>query len=78
MLVMYKVKHYVNNHASRMLYRSLINSRTQNGIIAWGRAASCHVQPISAVLNHPMRCLNIDKLLTNKLTTVCKMQKICN
>ena len=54
--VMYKVKHYVNNHALRMLYHSLINSRAQYGIIAWGKAASCHVQPISAV-RHKMRPL---------------------
>ena len=47
--LMYKVKHYVNNHALRMLYHSLINSRAQHGMIAWGKAASCHLQPISAV-----------------------------
>ena len=73
---MYKVKHYVNNHALRMLYHSLINSRAQYGIIAWGKAASCHLQPISAVLNCAMKCLNTDKLLTNKVTTIDKMQKI--
>ena len=56
--VMYKVKHYVHNHALRMLYHSLINSRAQYGIIAWGKAASCHLQPISVVLNCAMRCLN--------------------
>ena len=55
--VMYKVKHYVNNHALRMLYHSLINSRAQYGILAWGKAASCHLQPISVVLNRAMRCL---------------------
>jgi len=59
-----------------MLYHSLINSRAQYGIFAWGRAASCHLQPISVVLNHSMRCLNADKLLTNKVTTIYKMQKI--
>jgi len=75
---MYKVKHYVNNQALRMLYHSLINSRAQYGIIAWGKAASCHLQPISAVLNRSMRCLNPDKLLTNKATTIYKMQKVSN
>jgi len=59
-----------------MLYHSLINSRAQYGIIAWGKAASCHLQPISVVLNRAMRCLNIDKLLTNKVTTIYKMQKL--
>ena len=54
--VMYKV-HYVNNQALRMLYHSLINSRAQYGIIAWGKAASCHLQPISFILNRAMRCL---------------------
>jgi len=74
--VMYKVKHYVNNQALYMLYHSLINSRVQYGIIAWGKAASCHLQPISVVSNRAMRCLNTDKLLTNKVTTIHKMQKI--
>ena len=59
-----------------MLYHRLINSRAQCGIISWGKAASCHLQPISAVLNRAMRCLNTDKLLTNKVTTIYKMQKI--
>jgi len=74
--VMYKVKCYVNNQTLRMLYHSLINSRAQYGLIAWGKAASCHLQPISAVLNRAMRCLNTDKLSTNKVTTIYKMQKI--
>ena len=76
--VIYKVQHYVNNQALRMLYHSLINSRAQYGIIAWGKAASCHLQPISAILNRSMRCLNPDKLLTNKATTIYKMQKVSN
>jgi len=59
-----------------MLYHSLMNSRVQYGIIAWGRAASYHLQPISIVSNHAMRCLNTDKLLANKVTTIYKMQKI--
>ena len=71
-----KVKHYMNNHALRMLHHSIINSRAQYGIIAWEKAASCHLQPISAVLNLAMRCLNTDKLLTSKFTTIYKMQKI--
>ena len=53
--VMYKFKHYVNNRALHMLYHSLINSQAQYGIIAWGRAASCHLQTISVVLNRAMR-----------------------
>ena len=61
--IMYNVNHYVTIQALRMLYHSLINSRAQYGIIAWGRAASCPLQPISVVLNRAMRCLNTDKLL---------------
>ena len=57
--VMYKVKHYVNNQALRMLYHSLIKSRVQYGIIVWGRAASCHLQPISVVSNCTMKCLTL-------------------
>ena len=73
---MYKVKYYVNNQALRMLYHSLINSRAQYGITARGKAAPCHLQPISVVLNRAMRCLNTDKLLTNKVTIIYKMQQI--
>jgi len=73
---MYKVKHCVNNQALRMLYHSLINSRAQYGIIAWGRAASCHLQPMSVVSNLAIRCLNTNNLLNNKVTTIYKTQKI--
>ena len=34
--VMYKVKHHVSNQALRMFYHSLINSRVQYRIAAWG------------------------------------------
>jgi len=71
---MYKVKCYVNNQALRMLHHSKINSRVQYRIVAWGRAASCHVQPISIVLNRAMRCTN--NLWNNKVTTIYKTQKI--
>jgi len=69
---MYKVKLYVNNQALRMLYHSLINSRAQYGIIVWGKEASCQLQPISVVLSRAVRCLNADKLLTNKLLAFIK------
>jgi len=73
--VMWKL-HHVNNQALRMLYHSLINSRAQYGIIAWGRAASCHLQPISVVSNRAMRYLNTNELVTSKVTTIYKTQKI--
>jgi len=76
--VMYEVKQYVNNQALRMLYHSLINSLAQYGIIAWGRAASYHLQPISVVSNRAMRCLNTNNLLNNKITTIYKTQKFSN
>jgi len=38
------------NQALRMLYHSLINSRVQYGIIAWRRAASCHLQQCSSII----------------------------
>ena len=65
-----------NNQALRMLYHSSINSRAQYGIIGWARAASCHLEPISVVSNRAMRCLNTNKLLTRKATTIYKTQKI--
>jgi len=74
--IMYKVEHYVYNQASCMLYHSLINSRAQCGINAWGRAASCHLRLISIVLNRAMRYLNTNNLLNNKVTTIYKTQKI--
>jgi len=49
----------------------------QYGVIAWGRAASCHSQPISVVLNRTMKCLNTDKLLT-KLLPFIKCKKFSN
>ena len=76
--VMYKVKPYVNNQALRMLHHSLINSRAQYRFIAWRKAASCHLQPISVVLNRSMGCLNVDKLLTNKLLPFIKYKKFSN
>ena len=59
-----------------MLYHSLIDSRAQYGITLWGKAASCHLEPISDVLNRAMRWSSTDKFLTNKVTTIYKMQKI--
>jgi len=59
-----------------MLYHSLINSGAQYGIIAWGRAGSCHMQPISVVLNGAMRCLTINELLTSKASIIYKTLKI--
>ena len=40
------------------------------------RAVSCHLQSTSVIFNRAMRCLNTNNLLTNKLTTIHKMQKI--
>jgi len=45
-------------------------------VIAWGRAASCHVQSISIVLNRAMRCLNVNELLTSEVSIVYKTLKI--
>jgi len=74
--VMYKLKQYFNNQTLRMLYHSLINSRAQYGIMAWGKATSCHLQPISFVLNRAIRCLNTNELVTSKVTSIYKTQKI--
>jgi len=48
---------------------------SQYEIIAWGGAASCHVQPILVVLNRAMRCLSTNNLLNNKVITIYKTQK---
>jgi len=57
-----------------MLYHSLINLRVQYVVIASGRAASCHLQPILVVLNRA--CLNANQLLTSKVTIIYKTLKI--
>jgi len=74
--VIYKVKHYANNQSLRLLYHTLINSRVLYEIIAWERAASPHIQPISVVLNRAMRCLNTHELATRKVSNIYKTQKI--
>jgi len=59
----------------------LINSWAQHGIIAWGRAASCHVQPISVVLNHPCHDMLKHKInfsLTKFLSPFIKCKKFSN
>jgi len=75
---MYKVKHYVNYQALRILYHCLINSRAQYGVIARGRAASFPLQPISVVLNSAMRCLKTINLLNNNVSYIYKTQKLSN
>ena len=59
-----------------MLYHSLINSRVRYGIIAWGRAASRHLQPISVVLNRAMRCFNTYEPVTRAVNSIYKTHKI--
>jgi len=41
-------------------------------ILAWGRTALCHLQPVSVVLNRAMRCLNTSRIPTR---VIYKMQK---
>ena len=58
-----------------MLYHSVMNSRAQYGIIAWGRAASCNLQPISVVSNRAMKFFKTNELLPSKVITIHKTQK---
>jgi len=70
---------YINlniNQALRMLYDSLINSQAQYGIIAWGRAASCQLQPVLVVLDRGIRRSNTNKLVTSNTTTFIKRRKL--
>jgi len=60
----------------QLIVNAELNSQVQYGIIACWRAAACHLQTISVVLNNAMRCINTDKLLTNKVITIYNMQKI--
>ena len=60
----------------RMFYRNLRSVRVQYRIIILARAPSCHLQPISVVLNRTMRCLNPFVSATLKVTSIYKSQKI--
>jgi len=70
--LMYKLKHYVNNQVIWMLCHSL-NSPALYRIIVWSRAATCHLQSISVVLNRAMTCLNTYEL---KVSTNYQTQKL--
>jgi len=59
-----------------MLHRSLIISRVQYEITAWGRAASCHQQPIAVVLNLAMSCLNTSGIAILEVANLYKTLKI--
>jgi len=46
-------------------------------IIARGKATSCRLHPIiSVVLNCAMICLNTNELVTNKIATIYKTERI--
>jgi len=62
----------------QLIVNAELNSQVQYGIIACWRAAACHLQTISVVLNNAMRCLNMDKLLTNKLLPFITCKKFSN
>jgi len=73
---MYKVKHYVNNLALRYI-ASQFNQLTS---IVWDYCLGKNIFMSCTgtqyvVLNRAMRCLNTNKLLTNKVTTIYKIQK---
>jgi len=74
--VIYKINHYMNNQALRMLYNSLVYSRKQHGIIVWEWAVSCHLQPISLVSNRTKWCFNASRIAALNLTSIYKKQKI--
>jgi len=45
----------------------------------WGKAASCHLQPISVVLNRAMKCLSTYEIETPETTGIfVKRWKFCN
>ena len=46
----YKDKHYVDNHALRMLYLKYLNKIIFKRLNGWGKAASFHLHPLSVVL----------------------------
>jgi len=74
-IIMSNVKHYVVNQTLSMLYHSLINSRAQYRNIAWRRSASCHLHPVTVVLNRTNKCLNANELVTSNVATIYEMQK---
>jgi len=73
---MYKVKYYVSNQALLMLHHSIINSQVKYKIFAWGRAASCHLQPLLFVLNCAMCFLNTYEPATFQVTSIFQRQEL--
>ena len=43
---------------------------------AYGRPVSCHLQPISVVVNRAIKCLDTYETVTRKVSNIYKTQKI--
>ena len=87
-----KIRHYVNEKTTRMLYYALVFSHLQYGITSWGFADAFYMKPLNALHNNVLRIIaNYDytveqnyllsikhKIYLNKLELGKLMFKIIN
>ena len=70
-----KIRHYVNEKTTRMLYYALVYSHLQYGIISWGFADAFYMKPLNTLHNNVLRILAYCGYRT-KLSPVYKAQNI--
>ena len=70
-----KIRHYVNEKTTRMLYYALVYSHLQYGITSWGFADVFYMKPLNTLDNNVLRILANCGYRT-KLSPVYKAQNI--
>ena len=70
-----KIRHYVNEKTTRMLYYALVYSHLQYGITSWGFADAFYMKPLNTLHNNVLRILANCGYRT-KLSPVYKAQNI--
>ena len=70
-----KIRHYVNEKTTRMLYYALVYSHLQYGITSWGFADAFYIKPLNTLHNNVLRILANCGYRT-KLSPVYKAQNI--
>ena len=70
-----KIRHYINEKTTRMLYYALVYSHLQYGITSWGFADAFYMKPLNTLHNNVLRILANCGYRT-KLSPVYKAQNI--
>ena len=52
-----KIRHYVNEKTTRMLYYALVYSHLQYGITSWGFADAFYIKPLNTLHNNVLKIL---------------------